>query len=265
MTQDDKTVEITARALLAHRDDASPIAVPWAHQVSDIAVGYAVQLCAERIRLTERSDQPVGWKIGATGAPARAMLGVSSPFYGRLFATMCSPSPAELPAAGLWQVHEPEIGLVIGRDLGPAGAPYTAADIAAATRAVVPAIEVVGTWFSPWSKAGAANLAADNGAFGHWVHGAEVTDFAGLDLMEAPITLSINGAIAATGKGANVDGGAFEVTAWLANALVAQGRMLKAGDFITTGTTTPPQKVEPGQVVVADFGKLGAVSLTVGA
>lgn len=262
MASDGKTIEDTARALLAHRAKGGPLAVPWAMQVNDLETGYAVQAEAARIRVAG-GDRVVGWKIGATGAPARALLGVSGPFFGRIFASMVGGPGAVLPANGPWVVHEPEIGLVMARDLPDIGTPYDAAAVMAATRAVVPAIEVVGSWFSPWNAAGPGNLVADNGAFGHWVHGAEVPGVAGLDLTDAPISLAIDGAVVATGSGKNVEGGVFAVTAWLANALIAQGEMLRAGDYVTTGTTTPPQKAAPGQHVEADFGALGKVALSI--
>ena len=60
----------------------------------------------------------------------------------------------------------------------------------------------------------------------------------GLDLLDGPVSLSVNGAVKATGKGRNVDDGAFGAAAWLANVLAAKGRGLKAGDFIgITGQT----------------------------
>ena len=63
------------------------------------------------------------------------------------------------------RVHEPEIAIEIGRGLMLSEAPFDAAAIEAATRAVLPAIEIIGTYFDPWAKAGAPNLASDNAAF----------------------------------------------------------------------------------------------------
>ena len=47
-------------------------------------------------------------------------------------------------------------------------------------------------------------------------------------------------------------------TAWLANTLATKGRTLKARDYVTTGSVTPPIPVEPRQQVLADFGPFGA-------
>ena len=94
-------------------------------------------------------------------------------------------------------------------------APFDAAAIEAATRAVLPAIEIIGTYFDPWAKAGAPNLASDNAAFGYWIMGVPVTNWSGLDLLDGPVTISIDGEVRGTGKGRNVDDGAFGATAWL--------------------------------------------------
>ena len=74
------------------------------------------------------------------------------------------------------------------------------------------------------------------------------------------MTLFVNREEKARGKGRNVDGGAFGATAWLANDLAARGRGLKADDYVTTGSVTPPVPVAPGTAVVADLGPLGSVT-----
>ena len=69
----------------------------------------------------------------------------------------------------------------------------------------------------------------------------------------------------AVGKGANVDGGPFGATAWLANELAKYGRALKAGDYVTTGTAIAPfPYAGDGKTAVADFGALGKVEVRIG-
>ena len=145
-----------------------------------------------------------------------------------------------------------------------AKAPFDAAAIEAATAAILSAIEIVGTVFRPFNKAPPLCLVADNAVHGHWVHGAEVTDWSGVDLMEGPVTLSFDGQVKATGKGSNVDGGPFGATAGLANDLAAIGHGLKAGDYITTGTVTPIVPMGDEREIVADFGPMGQVRVTLG-
>jgi 2-keto-4-pentenoate hydratase len=69
----------------------------------------------------------------------------------------------------------------------------------------------------------------------------------------------INGARAATGSGGNVLGDPRNALVWLAEGLRRHGRTLRAGELVTTGTTTAPVPVGPGDEVRADFGELGEV------
>jgi 2-keto-4-pentenoate hydratase len=266
-TYDPATVEAAARTLLDHRDHGRANPVPPPDQrLDDLDLAYAIQTAMYRILTTERGARTIGWKIGGTNAGARAFLAIEAPFYGRLYDVTTTESPSELPAGrDFFRVHEAEIGLEIGADLDPAGAPFEAADVAAVTRAVLPAVEVVGSCFAPWNEAGGPNLTADNAAHGRWIRGRPITDWSGIDLLALAITVEVNGEVATTGAGANVDGGPFGATAWLATALAASGLGLRAGDFVTTGLTTAPVPAAPGQHVRADFGPLGTVELRLAA
>ncbi len=265
MTFNETDIEAAARVLIAHRDQRTPHPVTSIRFVPpDLATAYRIQSAFETILVRERGDRAIGYKIGATNQAARTHLNIQAPFFGRLYQSITSASPVRLAnAPGFFRAHEPEIALQIDRDLPPARAPYTAEQIAAATRAVLPVIEVVGSCFTPWAEAGAPNLAADNAAHGYWVTGTPTTDFAGLDLLSIAVSLSVNGSMVATGEGRAVDGGPFGAAAWLANALAEMGRGLKAGDFISTGTVMPPYPTEAGQDVMADFGPLGQVALRI--
>lgn len=256
--------EITGRArkLLDHRFRRIANQVPpEADRLADMNMAYAIQDAGDAILRSEHGYKPIGYKIAGTNPASRAHLKISAPFHGRLYDKLTTTSPAALGDIPFLRVHEPEIAIQIDRDLDPAQAPFSAEQIEAATRAVLPAIEIIGTPFEPWAQAGAPNLASDNAAFGYWIMGAPVRDWSRMDLLDGAVTLTINGEVKATGKGRNVDDGAFGATAWLANALAAKGRGLKAGEYITTGSVTPPIPVASGQHVVADFGPLGRVEL----
>ena len=256
----------TARAFLTLRaDDRAVTVAEWRAQtgdVPDIATAYAVQ-DAMVASLRDAGHRPIGYKIGATNAPARAMLGVGEPFYGVLFDTHTRPSPAKLDfVPAIHRVLEPEIALVMGRDLGPEDGPHDAESIRAATRAVLPAIEIIATSIAPWTEAGGTNLIADNGAHGLWITGEPLRDWSAFDLLESPVSVAVNGETT-IGRGSAVEGGPFAATAWLANTLNAQGKTLRSGDRVTTGSVIPPVALEPGQSIIADYGPLGAVSLSV--
>lgn len=256
-----------ARILLDHRRRGAPLAaLPEACRPTTPEDGYAIQEALVALRIAEEGARPIGWKIGATNPAAREMLGVAEPFYGVLLSTLTADAsggaPARFAAGEMFQrIVEPEIALEIGADLDPADAPFDTDAIAAAVRAVLPAIEIVDTPLSAGIKAGGPALIADGGAHGRWVRGAPVADWRGLDLIGHRVTLSLDGALIREGRGGNVEGGPLAATAWLANALALRGRGLRAGDYVSTGTATQPAPAEAGQTLLADFGVLGQVEV----
>ncbi len=252
----------TAQKYLALRDAEGAMAAgDWANAPASIATAYEVQAAATTLK-TDAGTRPIGYKIGATNAAARDLLGVSTPFYGRLFEATTMSSPASLThRPGLHRVYEPEVAIEIAHDLDPAKAPFDASAIEAATCAVMPAIEVIACRFDPWMTAGPENLIADNGVHGWQIFGAPVSDWSDIDLLGGEVSFSVNGEVFATGAGSNVDGGAFGAASWLANKLAEQGKFLKAGDRITTGTTTAPCPIKGRETVIADFGALGRIEL----
>lgn len=255
----------TARARLLYRCRQDGVALPVpaaADRPADMAEAYAVQDALDALLCDQAGQRAMGYKIAGTNPASRAHLRIDAPFFGRLYDGMVSRSPAALRSRpGFFRVHEPEIALRIGRDLPASAAPFDAAAIAAATDAVLPAIEIIGTHLAPWTEAGATNLASDNAAFGHWVMGTPIPDWSGLDLLDARVGVFIDNEPVAEGRGRNVDGGAFGATAWLANTLAARGHALRAGDYITTGSVTPPIPVRPDQRVRVEFYGLGVVEV----
>ncbi|NQW11350.1 MAG: fumarylacetoacetate hydrolase family protein [Alphaproteobacteria bacterium] len=262
MTEQGNTIE-AADILLDHRRRGATLnALPGHARPRGLDDAYAIQDAVIAKRCQESGTHPIGYKIGATNQGARTLLRVDGPFFGILLSSMTSESPAKLSRDGWFlRVVEPEIALLIGDDLDPAKAPFDADAVRAVTRAVLPAIEIVDTPFEPWTEAGGPSLIADDGAHGHWIKGAAIADFNTLDLLGLPVRLTAKGETVREGSGANVEGGPFAAAAWLANALAERGRALKAGDYVTTGTTTAPYQAAAGEAVTADFGLLGRVEV----
>lgn len=258
-------VEAWARELLDHRMGGSVSSLPpELEDLCDLALAYGIQDALDRVLVAERGFEPIGYKIGATNAASRQRLNLAEPFFGRLYKQSTNDSPADFPRKpGFWQLAEAEIAIQLERDLGPSAAPYDAAQLADATGAILPAVEIAGTHWTPSAKPSVTALIADNGAHAHWIKGAPLRNFAKLDLLEEEVRLSTSANTAASGKGAMVDGGPFHAAAWLANALLRMGRFLKAGDYISTGSTTIPQPLFAGQKAVAQFKSLGTVAISI--
>lgn len=252
-----------AEALLGQRAQGAPMAVAeWqagALCPASVADGYGVQDAMTELRVGS-GDMVIGYKIGATNQMAREMLGVDTPFHGRLYERTTFEAPAEVRfAPGLHKVAEPEIAIRLARDLPPGGAPYDAAAVRAAVAEILPVVEIVATSMDPWLEAGAPTLIADNGVHGAWIRGQGRPDWADFDPMEIAVRATRRMGEPHEGKGGAVDGGAFGAAAWLANALAAGGRSLKAGDYVSTGTATPPIPLEAGERLSCDFGALGTL------
>jgi 2-keto-4-pentenoate hydratase len=217
----------------------------------DAAEGFAAQQA-----LCEHAGPSYGWKIAATSAAGQHHIGVDGPLPGRLFTRFRREPGDRLPIRGNhMRVVEAEFAFVLGR---PAS---DAACVLDAVESMHLAIEVQDSRLTDFERVGAAQLLADDSCAGYFVLGPAVPEWWELDLPASPTVLRINGEPVATGAGANVLGDPREALAWLAGELARFGESLRAGDVVTTGTTTTPPTVEPGDYAVAEFGKLGTVRL----
>jgi 2-keto-4-pentenoate hydratase len=265
MALDLEAADAAAEMLFEARRNFSKLdALPEAIQPKTASDGYAVQAGVVKRLLSVGDARSVGYKIGATNPGAREMLGTSEAFAGVLISSYCHAAPLTIRARDYHViVLEPEIAFRLGHGLPLSRAPFTPETVAEAVEAATPAIEVVTSPFPIWNKAGIGSIIGDNGANGCWVHGDFITDFRSLDLVDQAVSLSVNGTVERQGAGRNVDGGPMIVLAWLANFLVSMGQELKAGDLVTTGSTTQPLPGAAGQDVVADFGALGQCRLMI--
>jgi 2-keto-4-pentenoate hydratase len=228
------------------------------HRVVDrLAAGVLPESQEEAYRvqsaLVERLGRPIGYKIAATNDTAQKQLKVTAPFCGRLLAHSTHPSGATLPGAAFThRIIEPEFGFLVGADVPPSDVPYTKDTIAPFISAVIPAIEVVDHRFADWTSVGAPSLIADNAIHGAWIEGEPCADWRSVDLAAHATKLVVNGETVRNGSGAAVLGHPLNVVAWLANV-----RPLRAGDKITTGTTTAVYFANPDDRITADFEAFG--------
>lgn len=221
----------------------------------DAAEGMAVQDALGAI-----AGHAYGWKIAATSSAGQAHIAVDGPLPGRLFDRFRYADGEELPSHDLhMSVVEAEFAFRMGADLG--GEPHVD-DVLAAVDAMHLAVEVPDSRFDRFELVGAAQLIADDACAGRFILGRAVPGWAELDLAAHPTALHVNGAVAAKGGGGNVLSDPRLALAWLANELPRLGHRLRAGDVVSTGTTTVPVKIGPGDAVVADFGELGTVRLS---
>jgi 2-keto-4-pentenoate hydratase len=88
---------------------------------------------------------------------------------------------------------------------------------------------------------------------------AATADWRALDLAKHVVHGHKNGAVVASGTGANVLGDPRIALTWMANEMREFGNGLRAGEFVTTGTCIVPMPIAAGDHVRMDFGVLGTV------
>jgi len=130
-----------------------------------------------------------------------------------------------------------------------------------AVGALHPAIEIPDSRFADFVTAGAAQIIADNACAHLFVLGAPATSsWREIDLVEERPVITMRGK-RFIGHGRNVLGDPRVALAWCANELRQLGLTLRAGEVVTTGTCHPPLPIQSGDLVAADFGSLGKVSV----
>ena len=226
---------------------------------TDIEGAYAVQEANTRFWIAE-GRRLVGRKVGLTSKAVQTQLGVDRPDFGVLFDDMQVADGGVVPIARLIQPRAE--ALVLGKDL--TDGEVTPERFAAATDHAVAAIEIVDSRIADW-KISFADTVADNGSSALFVLGAEKMPLQGLDLFTCGMALLQNGALVSVGAGAACLGHPLNAAAWLANALIARGEALKAGDIILSGALGPMVNIKAGDRIEAQIGGLGRVSFSVDA
>jgi 2-keto-4-pentenoate hydratase len=258
-----------ARILWTHwQADAVLDALPESCRPLTRAEGYAVQAQLQGVS----GRALLGWKIAATSAVGQAHINVSGPIAGRVLAGQVYEPGATIPSTGnRMRVAEPEMAFRLGSDLAPRGSKvYETTDVLAAVATLHPALEMPDSRFADFTRAGEAQLLADNACAHHFILGPAAPDsWRGIDLrahlVRGHVTKASGQAWSREGTGAAVLGDPRVALAWLVNELTAQGITLRAGQFITTGTCMQPLAIESGDAVRADFGVLGQVAMRFGA
>jgi 2-keto-4-pentenoate hydratase len=247
-----------ARQLWHARRTGTVVDADAVSRPATLAEAYAIQ--NEVVALSGAPSR--GYKVGSTSVEAQRKLGTDEPGAGVLLAPYVYESPAVVPIA---PAHAPfvegEFAFLLGRDLPPRASPYTMDEVRDAVAAVAGAVEVVGTRFAGGLDGkGRLLVTADCGANIAFVGGSWQRDWRALDLFTHAVTMRINGAAGGQGTGSRALGSPLNVLVWLAN-LQSQGRGLKAGEIVSTGTCTGLDAVAPGDRVSADFGGLGTVEI----
>ncbi len=236
--------------------------------VDEIPAELGLDNLDDAARVAERvvalsGERVVGFLVGATSPEMQRNLNTDEPYYARILESNLCTSPADLAPCGLLTIGlESEVAFTLGADLPARETPYSVDEVADAIRAMHASVEVVNGHVRDWLDKPIAWVMADNGTDGPLVLGAAIERWRGIERSDIPVTLSVNGKVVREGRGANALGDPLNVMVWLANRRSREGKGMKAGQVVNTGTTAGIFFAEPGGEAVADFGPLGRVSLT---
>lgn len=203
-----------------------------------------------------------GHKIGCTSKVMQEYLKIDQPCSGAIYAnTVFHRQGKRAYALYCRPGVECEIAVKLGADLGAGGTPYDRDSVAEAVASCMAAIEIVDDRFVNYRELGLPTMLADDFFNAGCVLGAPVSDWRTLDIESLRGAMTVNGASVGSGFGRDVMGHPFNVLAWLANSFIARGRILKAGEFILTGSLVETHWCAAGDQVRVDIDGLGTAEM----
>jgi 2-oxo-3-hexenedioate decarboxylase/2-keto-4-pentenoate hydratase len=256
-----KTVH-AAEAIAAARRSLTPLpALSKALEPHDLAAGYAVQYALHELLVSDHGPL-VGYKIGCTSDVMQKYLSIPHPCSGGIFASRVHDSGVALKAGDYVRVGvECEIAVRLARDLPATQESFTRDSVAAAVEAYFPAIEIVDDRYVQWEALSAPTLVADDFFAAGIVLGSPVPRAQLPDLLQVAGRALINGVEAGKGSGADVLGHPHNALAWLANHLAAQGKALREGQIVMTGSLVKTIWLKAGDRARMEFTGLGTVEV----
>lgn len=237
--------------------------VPWKDVLEDRpdlseADAYRIQFALMRRRMAD-GDPVVGYKAAYTSAAIQAQRGNGGPIAGAFLrsANLPEAEPVAIVPDSRNAV-EPEVAILLGADLP--GPHVTPLDVRRATAALLPAIEVaVG---APGHVDRSRHMViATHKTAGSVIVGGPGRAPEGIDLRVEGCVLTINGKVRGSATAVEVMGDPYNAGAFIANTVLANGDMLRAGMILMTGSIIAAIPIVAGDDVRADFTRLGSIGI----
>jgi 2-keto-4-pentenoate hydratase len=222
--------------------------------------GYLIQQELVRLLLAD-GDRIVGHKVGLTSRPMQRMLGMDTPDFAPVLESNVYSDGASVSAGAFIQPKiEAEIVFVMGSRL--AGPGVTLADARAAVEGVGAAVEIVDSRIVDW-RIRLADTIADLASCGAIACSPRLVPLSDVDTKLVGMVMSRDGELVDTGAGAAALGDPVAVVAWLANTLGERGVALEPGQLIMTGALHAAVPMAAGETYVAEFDRLGTITVRV--
>jgi 2-oxo-hept-3-ene-1,7-dioate hydratase len=234
------------------------------HPRMTIEDGYAIQ--SEWVKLEMADGRTVkGRKIGLTSRAMQQASQITEPDYAPLMDDMFFATGSDIPFERFIAPRvEVELAFVLDAPLHGPG--ITIFDVLRATDYVTPALEIIDARIEQFDRETHAprkvfDTIADFAANAGIVVGGRPVKPDAVDLRWVGALLHKNAVIEETGLAAAVLNHPAAGVAWLANKIAPYGEALRAGDLILGGSFTRPTSALRGDVLHADYGPLGGISM----
>jgi 2-oxo-hept-3-ene-1,7-dioate hydratase len=234
------------------------------HPGMSIEDGYAIQ--REWVKL-ELADGRIirGRKIGLTSRAMQQASQITEPDYAPLMDDMFFAPGGDIDI-GRFIAPRVEVELAFVLHSAVRGPGATLFDVLRATDYVTPALEIIDARIEQFDRDTRAprkvfDTIADFAANAGIVVGGLAVKPDAVDLRWVGALLYKNAVIEESGLAAAVLNHPAAGVAWLANKIAPYGEELRAGDIVLGGSFTRPTQVVRGDVLHADFGRLGGISI----
>lgn len=246
-----------AAEIVAARKSGVQTMMDWPDPAPNMDDAMAIQA-----EVFAQFDSPrIGWKVGATNEAAQKGFNIDGPFYGPMVEAIVMTSGDDLKKTPCVGACEPEYAFKMARDYPASGEEINAETAAAAVDTLHIAIEVIGRTIGHPDYANGLGVAMDFGGNVAFVVGPEVANWQDQDLTNSPVHSKVDGEVVSSGNGEPVMGNPINSLVWMAQTLAANGLQFKAGEWVSTGTCTPPAPAAAGTTYTATFGEFGDVSV----
>ena len=264
----EQQIQAVADAIVAQNLARKPYApLPAGQRSDDLADAYRIQQ-----QVYAKLGEQAGWgplgghKIALTSPAIQQLVGLDTPIYGAVFDSQIYSSGHQIRLGDYQRLGlEFEIAVRMAKDTPAQKTPYTAEDMAEYIDAVMPAFELIEDRAADYDQLDAFSLVADRCWCGGTVVGEPTCDLGNLDLGALPSRAMLNGELLESANTGLAMGHPFNGLAWVANFLADQGRMLRAGELIITGSAVKTYYVSPGDRVQYEVDGLGSVTVEVAA
>jgi 2-keto-4-pentenoate hydratase len=262
-TLPDEAIHQVARAFVAARQAALPLAVYPGPLPPDMASGYAVQEAAIELW----PDRIVGWKVGLVVPSAQTQFGTAR-LAGPIFlkgltrhAGTTSVRLAAIPAG--FAAIEVELVVSARTDAPASKAQWTLEEAAAFAGDWHLGVEFAASPLATINDLGPAVVVSDFGNNSGLVLGPPLDSA----LIAQPAGLRcetrIDGQQVGFASAAALPGGPLEALRFLLGHLAARGRVLHAGQLVSTGAITGVHRIFPGQHGSVEFIDHGRIDVSV--